>query len=663
MSPTARHASTDETTPLLVASSGTDNLLVNSNKSRAKIRDGSGNNTSAVCISTSTAELPSSTQIPHGSHAGSSSQPTSPACAKPSPTPLPFRQMLLICVVTFVEPVQFGILFPFVYFMVRDLGIATDDRDIGFYVGMLASSFCVAQLFTSLPWGWISDRYGRRPVLLFGLVGNIITCALFGTSETYAFALIMRTLGGLMNGNIGVIKSMIGEITDSSNRGIAFAYWESAFGIGTIVGPILGGLLVDPARQFPEWFGNCQLFIRFKYLLPCLAGSLVSLISAVIGYVYVEETLATPAAESTPALNWLEVNVLPQSASELDLFISNEPNVNSHCYSAASIKSRSIPSEIARDESSVLEAGTHGVEECSEEPPTTVFCESTTVYTHHHIDSDLSIDTLAQSTPTQRNSEHVDPAVVKRPDAPTLGQILTPNVLLCIASYAIWSFIQVLFEEISALFVATPIASGGLQFTSFDMGIVLSLVGISQVFGQLVVYPIAERWWGCVGCFRAASIIMIFFSTLLPFVCDLARQVIGNSEMISTDPIAGDLYTPNQKLLVYVALMFVLAGRNISMVLGFISVLILVNDSAPGPSSLGTVHGFGQVAVSFVRSVGPALGGSLWAWSLTSHLSFPFDFHFTLIATAVLSIGSVVISYYIKHGPDVVDRPAAQNSE
>lgn len=62
------------------------------------------------------------------------------------------RQMLMICLVTFVEPVQFGMLFPFVYFMVRDFKVAQSETELGYYVGLLASSFCLAQLFSSLPW-------------------------------------------------------------------------------------------------------------------------------------------------------------------------------------------------------------------------------------------------------------------------------------------------------------------------------------------------------------------------------------------------------------------------------------------------------------------------------------------------------------------------------
>ncbi|KAI8924177.1 major facilitator superfamily domain-containing protein [Entophlyctis helioformis] len=550
------------------------------------------------------------------------------------PSVLPWKQMFMICTVTFVEPVQFGVLFPFIYFLVRDFHIARDEKELGFYVGMLASSFCVAQLFTSLPWGWLSDRIGRRPVILIGLIGNAITCALFGASETYIYAISMRTLCGLLNGNIGVIKSMLGEISDASNRGIAFAYWESAFGIGTIVGPIIGGFLVDPVHTYPWLFGDSVLFTRFPYLLPCLVSAFISVLGAIAGF--------TPVA--APMRNQLRRPSLLDNAQPLGANFSLGGSASAH--PAGTPAGQPAPPQILVEDDPI-----HG-------------------RSHSHIGNDQHAAPLPEhpslhlAVPTslaRRDSLVVSDAAVllsrsssvislesfvPLPESMTLSAVLTPNVILSIAGYAAWSLLQVLFDEIYALFIASPLRAGGLQFSSFDMGVVLSLVGVSQVFGQLVLYPMAERRWGYVGCFKLASVIMIVFSLILPFVGDYARAV-------ADDPVAG-VYSETQKLWVFVALMTVLSGRNIGSVIGFISVMVLVNDSAPGKHTLGTVHGCGQVAASFVRSVGPAVGGSLWAWSLTNNLGFPFDAHFTLFVTAFVALGSFALSFYIKHGPDVL---------
>ena len=479
--------------------------------------------------------------------------------------------------------------------MVRDFGIAETESDIGFYVGILASSFCVAQLFTSLPWGLLSDRIGRRPVLLIGLCGNAVTCALFGLSKTFYYALGLRMLSGLLNGNVAVVKSMLGEITDDSNRGTAFAIWESAFGIGTIVGPVIGGFLVDPAKQFPYLFGNSEFLKTYPYFLPCLVSSIVSVIGAVMGLFYLEETLKPTRVMRRHSL--LDIETIPHQVSELEICI---PQPLDHIFESSET--------LLRDSTSLVPDG-----------------------------SDTDNGILRTSQINLDDMEGVQENLSFR-------KILSKNVCLCIMSYAIWCFLQVIYDEVYALFVATPIALGGLQFSSFEMGAVLSLLGIVQVIGQLILFPIAERKYGLVGSLKLASVTMVIFSILLPFVGDLARHVVTSPD---------GLYTFTQKAIVFNALLFVLAGRNFGCVIGYIAVMILVNDSAPGKHTLGVVHGFGQVAASLVRSAGPALAGILWTWSLSNNLSFPFDFHFTLFLTAIIACVSFATASFVRHGNDI----------
>lgn len=100
--------------------------------------------------------------------------------------------------------------------MIKDFNLTTNEKDIGFYVGFIASSFSLAQFCTSLLWGYLSDKYGRKLIILIGLMGNSITMCLFGVSHSLAWALISRATCGLLNGNIGVAKCCMGEITDES---------------------------------------------------------------------------------------------------------------------------------------------------------------------------------------------------------------------------------------------------------------------------------------------------------------------------------------------------------------------------------------------------------------------------------------------------------------
>ncbi|KAI8894389.1 major facilitator superfamily domain-containing protein [Globomyces pollinis-pini] len=228
-----------------------------------------------------------------------------PLIKKVEQTPLPWNTMFIICLTILAEPISLSILFPFVYFMVKDFGTIKEEN-IGYSVGFISSAFSAAQLLTSVGWGWFSDKYGRRPAILIGLIGNSMSMICFGFSKSLAWAILTRFTCGFLNGNIGVAKSMLGEITDKTNQAKAFSLIGLNYGIGMIVGPSLGGLLADPVANLP-FFGNLGFITTFltnyPYFLPCLCSSLITLVGFMIGYLYLPETcqrlLAERAADDT----------------------------------------------------------------------------------------------------------------------------------------------------------------------------------------------------------------------------------------------------------------------------------------------------------------------------------------------------------------------------
>lgn len=115
-------------------------------------------------------------------------------------TPLPLKTMSILCAVIVSEPISLTLLFPFIYYMVRDFGYRQEE--IGYYVGWIASSFSLAQFMTAYGWGFLSDRIGRRPVLLIGLIGNSISTCLFGLSKNLLWAVLSRSICGVLNGKI-----------------------------------------------------------------------------------------------------------------------------------------------------------------------------------------------------------------------------------------------------------------------------------------------------------------------------------------------------------------------------------------------------------------------------------------------------------------------------
>lgn len=87
-----------------------------------------------------------------------------------------------------------------------------DEKDASFYSGLLVSGYAVAETITAMGWGVLSDKYGRKPVVLVGLVGVAISCLILGFAENFWVALAARFVGGALNGNVSVMQTMVAEI-------------------------------------------------------------------------------------------------------------------------------------------------------------------------------------------------------------------------------------------------------------------------------------------------------------------------------------------------------------------------------------------------------------------------------------------------------------------
>jgi len=175
------------------------------------------------------------------------------------------------------------------YFFIKDLNIADKPSDIAYYAGFHAASFSFAQFFTSLFWGWLSDKFGRKQVLLVGLFGNAVCMISFGFAKTYKVALISRIFSGALNGNLGVVKSSIAEVTDETNSARAFGLFNITWAMGSLLGPVLGGFLANPATSMPFIFKSCTFLVSYPYFLPPFVSSLVSLCGFVFSLFFLPE--------------------------------------------------------------------------------------------------------------------------------------------------------------------------------------------------------------------------------------------------------------------------------------------------------------------------------------------------------------------------------------
>ncbi|KAI0273789.1 MFS general substrate transporter [Gloeopeniophorella convolvens] len=216
---------------------------------------------------------------------------------KITPTPLPKAQLICLCLIRLVDPIAFTQIFPYVNEMMADMHLTNDPSRVGFYSGLAESAFAVSALFSIYQWARLSDVIGRRPVIFMGMLGMNLATLLFGLQRTLVGVLLVRCIGGFFSGNIAVIYSVLGELTDTTNQAIAFPIFSLAWPIGAIIGPLLGGTFSKPADTFPKLFGH-EFFRTYPYFLPGCIASIISFAGVIFGYFCLAETLPSKRRKS-----------------------------------------------------------------------------------------------------------------------------------------------------------------------------------------------------------------------------------------------------------------------------------------------------------------------------------------------------------------------------
>ena len=178
------------------------------------------------------------------------------------------RPLLVIFLTIFVNLVGFGIIIPLLPFYAQTFGASP------LVIGLLFASFSLSQLIAS-PWlGHLSDRWGRRPVLIFSLIGTVVSFVMLALARSLPMLFAARIVDGLSGGNITTARAYIADITTEENRARAFGVLGAAFGLGFIVGPALGAL-----------------FSHISYTAPIWAAAAITVAATVLAWVWLPETV------------------------------------------------------------------------------------------------------------------------------------------------------------------------------------------------------------------------------------------------------------------------------------------------------------------------------------------------------------------------------------
>ena len=200
-----------------------------------------------------------------------------PPLSKPGPAPAPAPSngaLAAVLLTVFVNMMGLSIIFPLLPLWAQKFGAGPDE------VGLLVSIFAVGQFLFAFVWGWVSDHWGRRPVILLALVGTLASFLLMVFTDSLLWLFIARAIAGAMGGSFGVAQAYVTDVTAPENRARAMGWFSAAFSLGFVLGPAIGGLLAGSDAANPD------------FRSPFIAGAAISAVALVLGLVFLREPAA-----------------------------------------------------------------------------------------------------------------------------------------------------------------------------------------------------------------------------------------------------------------------------------------------------------------------------------------------------------------------------------
>ena len=193
------------------------------------------------------------------------------------------REISTIFLIVLVDMIGFSLVLPLLPYYGREF------HADALTLGVLTGSYALAQLFGAPLLGRASDRWGRRPILMLSIAGTAVGFVLLGAAGALWVLFLSRIIDGATGGNISVAQAYISDVTTPEERGKALGMIGGAFGIGFIVGPVIGGLLISP--QLHQWLLGGGVNVS-PYVLPAAAAVLMSLVNLVLVFFLLPESLS-----------------------------------------------------------------------------------------------------------------------------------------------------------------------------------------------------------------------------------------------------------------------------------------------------------------------------------------------------------------------------------
>lgn len=358
------------------------------------------------------------------------------------------------------------------------------EDDVAKWAGICVSVFSLCQAITGIPWGRASDKYGRKPAILLGLISTMLCSLLWGFSKTLWMAVLARALQGAGNGNVGIIRTTVAEMVPYKElQPRAFSVMPLVWNVGSVFGPAIGGALANPRGVQPgEDTEGGGFFEVFPYALPNLVAAGLFLIGITFGFLYLEESMAT---------------------------VKNRPDYGLR---------------VGKKITKALKHIFHPRRSGSETKPL-----------------------LSRIDATQTHDDESQRYKKRVLSPPSYREVLNKQSILNLIVYALLALHSLGYDQLVPIFMHHPVQrnagsstnlnnndplkfAGGFGLDSARIGLIFTLYGVSGMLTQFLVFPPVARRFGVVRCLRVCACVFPVCYLVTPFTVlvpgTVARQVV-----------------------------------------------------------------------------------------------------------------------------------------
>ncbi|KAH8882428.1 MFS general substrate transporter [Thozetella sp. PMI_491] len=477
--------------------------------------------------------------------------------------------LTVLALARFCEPLVQTSLQSYMYPQLKLFDANLSDAALANQAGILYASFTAAQCVMAVIWGRIADspRFGRKFVLLLGLLVAAVSCIGFGLSTSFLEALAFRFIGGAAMGNVGVLRTITPSKKLMRNRyqSRAFLVMPIMASLGTIVGPAIGGVLSGTANSQSTRLEKMSFWLRFPYAYPNLVTALFLLSVCTLVWLGLDETLDTRLHKR---------DLGRQVTKILATFVKS-------CVARRAGPGIAYMALVPQDTDRAVGISCNPIQ------------QQATV--------------SARPWPPVRYKRRL-----------SFRSIFTRNLILTFTAHSLLAFHVGAFNSLWPVFLSTPvfdpskpdspkqrlpfIFTGGLGFPPPSVGMAMGILGSFGVWLQIFLYPKISANMGNI---RSLQTFSLCFPCAYFFVPYLSLVRSETPAPHAKDGIAVWVAVASLVLVQVTGRTFTLPAQ-----------LILIHNCAPHPSVLGTVHSLAQGVDSAARTIGLVLCGYWYSLGL-----------------------------------------------